>query len=202
MTVNKRPLTDAEAIQLNIQIPENFSDYLSFNKGMDIYDGPLSFYELALEQSLFILGDLNVEKTLSVPQNCSLVVTGSLKSGAIVAVGKVVILGELDAGDVYGDSFSNQVFCCKGNARVHCLIEKGHDFEFEGDLSGKCVASISNVVRIGKTKKIKLSFLNGMDDQKRREVFVPEVFDSNGVLKGNLIVFRILDGKPLLQKND
>ncbi len=202
MKIIKRQITKEEADQLNSQIPENFSDYLSFREGMSFCDGPVSLDEIRLEESLFILGDLICKKTLSIPSNCSLVVTGNLIAGSIIAEGMVVILGELNAGDVYGDSFSNQVFCCKGNASVNCLIEKGHDFEFEGNLTATCVASISNVVRIGKVKNIKMSFLGGMKDQTRREVFVPDVFDTNGALKGSLIALRISEGKPLLLDNE
>jgi len=200
MELLTRPLQDQEATRLNSEIPQNFSDYFSFKKDQTVCDGPLSFEELKLEKSMIVIGDVSCKKTLSVPQGRSLIITGTLTAGAIIAVGKIIILGDLQAGDVYGDSFCNEVFCCRGDAKVRCLIEKGHDFQFMGDLDGKCVASISNVVSIAKNKKVEKLYLGGIDDQKRREIFVPEIFDSNGSLKSDLAVRRILDEKPLLQK--
>jgi hypothetical protein len=90
------------------------------------------------------------------------------------------------------------VFRCSGNARVRCLIEKGHDFGFEGDLAAELVASITNVVRIRGAKQIAHSFLGGMSDDERRTRFAPALFDAEGTLRGELIEERLRAGQPLL----
>jgi hypothetical protein len=197
--IAERPLTAAEAEALNAEIPDDFSDYLQFREHLEVSDGPLTFDELDLTASLIVIGNVSCAGVLVVPVRTSLIVTGNLTAGAVIAEGKVIILGRFEAGDVVGDSFCNQVFCCKGDARVRCLIENGHDFEFAGALAGTCVASLFNVVRAQNADGIEKNFIGGMNDELRRDVFAPALFDAEGRLKSVLAMQQIHAGNPLLK---
>ena len=188
-----RKITDVEVGAFNRQVPDEVSDFLGFTKGELVYDGPLRVDAMPSEDAVVVIGDFVCKGVLEVREDQRLVVTGRLEAKGIIAYGLVLVLGDVSTGDVLGDSMSNLVFCCGGDARVRCLIERGHQFEFEGALDASFVAVLRNVVRIAGQN---VDALKKGEAEKR---LVAEIFDEDGLVKSDLVAQRIWKGQALLR---
>ncbi|RKH57732.1 hypothetical protein D7V93_18020 [Corallococcus llansteffanensis] len=149
--------------------------------------------------SCLILGDLQVEGLLVNPPHTSLIVTGSLRAGTVLTMGKLVVLGDMVVGDMYGNSFSNEVCVVKGSLSVRCLLEKGHSFETLGRLSAEAALSLSNVISAHGGVEAGVAALRGMNDDERRRVLDASLFDDEGNLSEPRIVARLRAALPLLR---
>ncbi|WP_164012236.1 hypothetical protein [Pyxidicoccus trucidator] len=197
-----RPLSADEAASLNASIPSQFGDYFGpVPEGVPVVPGPVHLpdFEQPEFESRLILGDLQVDGLLVNPPHTSLIVTGSLRAGAVLTMGKLVVLGDMVVGDLYGNSFSNEVCVVKGNLTARCLLEKGHFFETLGRLSGEAALSLSNVVSAHGGVEVRVAALKGMNDEERRRVLDASLFDDEGSLSERRIVARLRAGLPLLR---
>ncbi|WP_163991236.1 hypothetical protein [Pyxidicoccus caerfyrddinensis] len=195
-----RPLSADETASLNASIPTEFSDYFGpLREGVPVLPGPVHLPDFEQEESCIVLGDLQVDGLLVNPPHTTLVVTGSLRAGALLTMGKLVVLGDVVVGDVYGNSFCNEVCVVKGSFTTRCLVEKGHFFEVLGSLSGEAALSLSNVVSVHGSVSARVAALGGMKDEERRKVLDASLFDDSGSLVEPLIVARMRAGLPLLR---
>ncbi|MFP2910562.1 hypothetical protein ACLESD_37095 [Pyxidicoccus sp. 3LFB2] len=195
-----RPLSAEEAASLNASIPSQFGDYLGpLPEGVPVVPGPVHLPDFEQDGSCLILGDLQVEGLLVNPPHTSLIVTGSLRAGAVLTMGKLVVLGDAVVGDMYGNSFCNEVCVVKGSLTARCLLEKGHFFETLGRLSGGAALSLSNVISAHGGVESGVAALGGMDDEERRRVLDASLFDGEGSLSEPRIVARLREGLPLLR---
>ncbi|MCP3143097.1 hypothetical protein [Pyxidicoccus xibeiensis] len=196
-----RPLSADEAAALNARIPAEFEDYLGpRSAGDSVVPGPLHLPAFEQDDSCIILGDLHVDGLLVNPEHTSLVVTGSLRAGTLLTLGKVLVLGDaVVAGDVYGNSFNNQVCGVRGSLTARCVLEKGHSFQVLGGLTAEAAVSLSNVISAQGPLTARLAALGGMNDEERRRVFDASLFDDAGSLSEPRIVARLRAGLPLLR---
>lgn len=195
----KRPLSADEAARINASTPAEFSDYFGpMTEGIPAIEGPVHLPALEQESGCLILGDLQVDGLLVNPEYMSLIVTGSLRAGALLTMGKIVVLGDMVVGDVYGNSFSNQVCVVKGNLTTRCMVEKGHFFQALGSMTGEAVLSLSNVITARGGVSARVTALNGMKDEERQKVLDASLFDDSGSLSERLVVARLRAGRPLL----
>src|ERR1035437_10387914 len=105
MNVESLPMSGAEAGRFNQKIPENFSDFLRFQEGKPVCDGPISIPALPSGARLVVIGDFICTGILEVPEEASLVVTGRLEAEGIIADGNIIVLGDIETGDVFGESY-------------------------------------------------------------------------------------------------
>ncbi|WP_147451219.1 hypothetical protein [Corallococcus llansteffanensis] len=195
-----RPLSADEVASLNASIPLQFGDYLGpLPEGVPAVRGPVHLPDFEQDGSCLILGDLQVEGLLVNPPHTSLIVTGSLRAGTVLTMGKLVVLGDMVVGDMYGNSFSNEVCVVKGSLSVRCLLEKGHSFETLGRLSAEAALSLSNVISAHGGVEAGVAALRGMNDDERRRVLDASLFDDEGNLSEPRIVARLRAALPLLR---
>ncbi len=188
-------MTAEEATAQTQRLPDVATDFVRLGPDIPVHDGPLTVETLAGGR---VLGDLTCTDLLEIAEGELLFVTGNLTAKNIIAGGTVVVLGKLEALDIVGDSSSNDIFVCGGNAKVRSVIEKGHQFEFEGTLTAELAASLSNVLN-AKNVVAAHDFTRSMPDAKRHELLVPEVFDAEGNVTLRLLFARLHAGLPVLK---
>ncbi|MFP2925029.1 hypothetical protein ACLESO_07380 [Pyxidicoccus sp. 3LG] len=195
-----RPLSSDEAASINANTPADFSDYFGpLKESLPALPGPVHLPSFEQEQSCLILGDLQVDGLLVNPEYTSLVVTGSLRAGALLTMGKIVVLGDVMVGDAYGNSFNNEVCVVKGNFTARCLVEKGHFFQSLGSLTAEAALSLSNVITAQGGVSARVAALGGMKDEEQQKVLDASLFDASGSLSEPLVVARLRAGLPLLR---
>ncbi|MCC8626042.1 hypothetical protein [Xanthomonas vesicatoria] len=174
-TIPSRPLTGAEAAELQANCPSNW-EYLLFHAGEECCEGPLRIDgALEIEQDvLVVLGDVECD-ILFVNDIASLIVAGDLRARAVIANGGLYVFGNLDCQTLVGLSYGDRVFGCTGHARVGTLIEDAHTFDFVGTFEADLIAPESNLIILPKHARIARDFRAGMAPQQLREAFVEAV---------------------------
>lgn len=188
-------MTAEEATSLTQRLPDEATDFVHLGPDIPVHDGPLTVDTFVGGR---VIGDLTCTGLLEIGEGKLLFVTGNLTAKNIIAAGTIVVLGTLEALDIVGDSFCNRIFVCAGDAKVRSVIEKGHQFEFEGTLTAELAASLSNVLN-AKNVVSAHDFSRSMPDAKRHELLVPEVFDAEGKVTSRLLFARLHAGLPVLK---